>query len=562
MNEQNNISGRPRRQQRAEKSGYRNGAKAIALLIALFMSLSMTVYPSGVLAAPAPAVTESATADTGLSEKSGPSQSEESKVTATAADTTLPEPGTAKTTAQKSASATTETQTPEEANSFKTRWPEIEQVKARAYVVVDGSNMEILAEHNARARMPMASTTKILTALTVINHPDFDPERIVTVSKEATVLPSSSASRVGLKTGEKLTTEECLYGLMVHSGNDCANVLAENYSQARVSDPLERRAAFCAEATKYAHSLGANDTSIKNPSGFTEENHFSTAYDLALLANEGMKEPLFRSLVSTAFYRMPATNKHPVAGWKILRNTNSLVLSSPELYGSQYFQSYDGVKTGTTSLAGKCLVGAGTTHDDRQIIATLLNTELAVEGANLTIDIFMRALLEEGAARLGVEPIRKDYGTSGQGYIAGPVTPAQENPEQTVDETEITEETAEESQATESVQTLPAETGAATVEQNGNQKNTGIFSGDLTNMGLITLGVLMLVLVVILLILGLSIRKDKNRGHSIREDKGKPVPQQPPKRQERAKSAAAPKGLAQTEPDDDSQEQVADESED
>lgn len=499
--------------QRGGKTGYHSGAKAVALLLTLLMSLSVIAYPG--VGVQALTVTTAAAGDIVNTESQTANENvtapeNETSPDATSSNSTSKPDGTQATTS--GTVSQTETRTTEDQNSLKSRWPEIEQVKAKAYVVVDASNMKILAEHNAHTRRPMASTTKILTALTVINHPDFDLDRIVTVSKEATVLPSSISARVGLMEGEKLTTEECLYGLMVHSGNDCANVLAENYSPAKSGTALERRNAFCEEATKYAHSLGAKDTSIKNPSGFTVEGHYSTAYDLALLAQTGLQDEIFSRLVSTSFYRMPATNKHPVAGWKILCNTNGLVLSSPELYGSQYFKSYDGVKTGTTSLAGKCLVGAGTTHDNRQIIAALLDADLTVDGSSLTIDIFMRALLEEGAEKLGVEPIREDLGTSGQGFSAQSDEEEPVIPEQTEAETEETEDSTDTTKPTDSDQkTLTTDTVPTAVHTDETHANSGLFSGDLSNVSLIVLGILMLALLAILLFLGFSIRKDKRK---------------------------------------------------
>ncbi|HHU06939.1 MAG TPA: D-alanyl-D-alanine carboxypeptidase [Clostridiaceae bacterium] len=496
------------RKQMRVKAGYRGRVKAATWLLTFLMCLSMLVPSAGgVLAATVdPTVTENTAETTSPTEEGTTSvpEGEASTASTTAA-------GTKQTSGSNSTNQTT-TKTTEGEVSLISSWPEIEQVEASAYVVIDASTLEILAEHNAHTRRPMASTTKILTALSVINHPDFDLDRIVTVSSQAISLPSSVSARVGLKAGEELTTEECLYGLMVHSGNDCANVLAENYSPSRSGGALDRRAAFCKEATEYAHSLGAKNTSIKNPSGFTVEGHYSTAYDLALLAQVGLQDEIFSRLVSTSFYRMPATNMHPVAGWKILRNTNGLVLSSPELYGSQYFQSYDGVKTGTTSLAGKCLVGAGTTHDDRQIIATVLDANLSIKGTNLTIDVIMRALLEEGAKKLGVEPIREDLGTSGQGFIALPDDPVQETAEPTDEVIEVTEDSSETTVGTISEQEASTSaTSTAITETDGTNSNNGIFSGDLSSFGLIALGVLMVALVVVLIILGVSIRKDKRK---------------------------------------------------
>lgn len=482
---------------RGGKTGYHSGARAVAILLAILLSITLVLSPAKSLQAQ--------------------TLTEANNTNATTEDnSSLP----AGTTDKKDEVGPDKNQVTEEKNEgtdadtsqADTSWASLDKVKAKSYIVVDASDMKILAEHEAKVRRPMASTTKILTALAVINHPDFALDRIVTVSKEAIVLPSSVSARVNLVAGEQLTTEECLYGLMVHSGNDCANVLAENYSPLESGGSIAKRDAFCTVATEYAKSLGAVDTSIKNPSGFTVEGHYSTAYDLALLAAEGLKDPIFRRLVSTSYFRMPATDKHPVAGWKILRNTNGLVLSSPELYSSKYFKSYDGVKTGTTSLAGSCLVGAGTTHDDRQIIGVLLNTELKVGSTSVTIDVVMRTLLEAGAEKLGVEPKEAIPGTSGIGFISLPVSLAKNEPaeEPTEIEPEPDETITPTDEEIENTESIDIKTDETIVQKEPEELDLDQGTGS-SNLTLILLAVLILALVAILIYLGLSLRKDKRR---------------------------------------------------
>ena len=405
--------------QRGGRTGYHAGANAVALLLALLTAISLINLPARpVLAAGEAVITTTAQVDE--SELGDESEIEdESELAAEAADSETEietEATIATSVAEAPDSKIDETDEIEEVKEISDYWPQLEDIKAKAYLVLDAGTGEVIIDHNGYKRLPMASTTKILTALTVLNLPDFDLDRMVTVSPEATQLPSSVSARAGVVAGEQISTEECLYALMVHSANDCANVLAENYSPLKQGTAVEKRNAFCTLANELAHKLGAKNTAITNPSGFTQGDHYSTAYDLALLSQAGLKNEMFHKLVTTSVYRMPANSKHPVAGWKILHNTNKLVLASPELYGSSRFKSYDGVKTGTTSRAGYCLVGAGTTHDDRLLIGVILGAELKCEGHPLGIDVLMRSLLEAGAEKLGVVPQGQDAGNRGQAY--------------------------------------------------------------------------------------------------------------------------------------------------
>ncbi|HHV42357.1 MAG TPA: protein translocase subunit SecD [Clostridiaceae bacterium] len=479
--------------QRGGRTGYHSGTKAVALLLALLTGLSVlwlsatTVY----------ATEDITTLDTTETEEATQSTSDEdSKTTVLSTTTSIKEV---------------------KIDDSTDYWPTLEQLSAKAYCVVEADTMEVIVELNAHTKLPMASTTKILTALTVIGHPDFSPERVVTASKEATQLPSEVAARVGLKEGEQLTTEECLYAMMVHSANDCANVLAENYSPLATGTALEKREAFCVAATKYARSLGATNTAITNPSGFTTEEHHSTAYDLTLLANEGLKNDFFRKLVTTSFYRMPATNMHPVAGWKILCNTNKLVLTSPSFYGSSYFKSYDGVKTGTTNLAGYCLVGAATSHDERQLIGAILGAELKVNDIGLGINVLMRSLLEAGAEKLGLTPGEKDNGNFGLAFSPSSPLPSRPGINKITETTDTTSEVS----ADDSLKNFEQETEREMVKTEiDKQSESMIAHTQATNkdsgLSLSTIGWLLIILImfsllIVLIILGLSIRKDKKR---------------------------------------------------
>lgn len=277
-------------------------------------------------------------------------------------------------------------------------WIGFDKVQASSYLVMDAETGEFLIEHNIDELRYVASVTKIATAMAVITDPAYDPERILTASADGTYFPDPASSRIGLVAGEQLRTIDALHMLMVHSANDCANLLAEGYAGIEGSY-YEKIAAFAVKMNKFASDHGANNTSFNNPSGFDVEGHLTTARDVAIMAGYAMQNDLFQDLVSRRAYRVPATNVHSDEDWAIKRSTSMLVQLGPEVYGSDYFVAYDGIKTGTTPRAGYCLVTSGRLPEGNRLIGILLNTTLAIDGRTVDIALPMRALLEEGARR-------------------------------------------------------------------------------------------------------------------------------------------------------------------
>lgn len=232
-------------------------------------------------------------------------------------------------------------------------------VSAKAWAVADGKTGRVLwGSHEAEAR-PMASTSKIMTAFVVLELAAADPkvlDEIVTYSERAAKTPGSSAK---LMAGEKLPVKELLYGLLLPSGNDAAVALAEHFGPrlGENGDGLQR---FIAELNKRARTLGLKEMSFKDPNGLSPENTAS-ARDLAGLTAEAMKNERFRHYVSTRRHESevmtPAGGKRAVT-WT---NTNRLL----------DIEGYEGVKTGTTTPAGNCLVASGRRGDDRLIVVVL-----------------------------------------------------------------------------------------------------------------------------------------------------------------------------------------------
>lgn len=202
-------------------------------------------------------------------------------------------------------------------------------------------------EKEPHEAVAMASTTKIMTCLLALENCELSEEVLVT--REAGGLGGTN-SLMGLVTGETLTVEELLYGLMLPSGNDAANALAIH-----IGGSIDE---FVVLMNQRAQELGLTETAFTNPRGVASEGHYSTAYDMAKLTSFAMENETFRTIVSTATYTVPANSKRKV---KLeLKNRNKLISSSPK--SSTYYEYAIGVKTGTT-WKGSNLVAAAQKED-------------------------------------------------------------------------------------------------------------------------------------------------------------------------------------------------------
>ena len=206
---------------------------------------------------------------------------------------------------------------------------ELPTINSRAYVVIDRKTNTILVGKNENQKKKMASTTKIMTALIVIENCDLS--ETVEISKKSA---STGGSRLGLKTGDKITVYDLLYGLMMRSGNDCAVALAEHTAGSISS--------FADLMNQKAIALGLSNTHFVTPHGLDEDEHYTTAYELAFLSNYAMNNEIFAKIVGTKNYTI-TINGYP----KSLTNTNELLGSLNGVYG---------IKTGFTNGANRCLV--------------------------------------------------------------------------------------------------------------------------------------------------------------------------------------------------------------
>lgn len=234
---------------------------------------------------------------------------------------------------------------------------------AESAVLINAKTGQILYEKNKDAQLFPASTTKVMTALLALENKQLD--EVVTISHDASF---TEGSRIYLLEGEQMTIEQLLYAMMLESANDAAIALAEAVggSVSAFADMMNARAA----------ELGAKNTHFETPNGLPNEAHVTSAYDLALIAQEAMKNETFRKIVSTESYNIPPTELQPET--RYLHNTNKLLVSTSKVYvdGVKRECKYEGIlgiKTGYTKAAQSCLV-AGAQRDGMEIIGVILRS--------------------------------------------------------------------------------------------------------------------------------------------------------------------------------------------
>lgn len=223
----------------------------------------------------------------------------------------------------------------------------IPDINSRAAVVIDRSSNTILYGKNEKEKRKMASTTKIMTALVVIENANLDD--VVTISKKAA---GTVGSRLGLKTNDQITVNNLLYGLMLCSGNDAAVALAEH-----VGGSVEE---FAVLMNSKANDLGLLNTHFVTPHGLDKDEHYTTAYELALLSNYALKNETFAKIVNTKYTSITINDYS-----KSLHNTNELLGVLNGVYG---------IKTGFTNGANRCLVTA-CKRENLDIICVVLGAD-------------------------------------------------------------------------------------------------------------------------------------------------------------------------------------------
>ena len=233
-------------------------------------------------------------------------------------------------------------------------------VSAKAWAIADGRTGEVLWGDRRDEPLPMASTTKMMTALVVgrIIQADLKAlHEVVTFSERADRTPGSTS---GVRAGEKLPVEELLYGMMLPSGNDATVAFAEHFG-GRLPGEGEPYDRFIAAMNKTAEELGLAHPRFATPHGLPADDHHAGAGDLARLAFALLKDPVLAKVVDTPRRGCTLESGSGDRRNVVWSNTNRLL----------GIDGYDGVKTGTTNAAGNCLVASGRHGDDRLIVVVL-----------------------------------------------------------------------------------------------------------------------------------------------------------------------------------------------
>lgn len=230
----------------------------------------------------------------------------------------------------------------------------IPTVNAEAALLLDLNTGQILYEKDIHKKLAPASTTKVLTALIVLERCKLDD--IVTVGKNP---PFEDGSKIYLAEGETITVKNLLYAMMLDSANDAALAFAEHISGSKE--------AFAILMNAKAKELGCKDSNFVNPNGLYDDNHYTTAYDLALISKKAMENPILREIVSTRSYKIAPTNKQPEI--RYIHNRNKIIGSNRYKY-----EGADGLKNGYTEKSKNTLL-ASASRGGRRLLAVELKDD-------------------------------------------------------------------------------------------------------------------------------------------------------------------------------------------
>lgn len=243
------------------------------------------------------------------------------------------------------------------------------QTYSPSCILMEASTGKILYEKNSKEVRFPASTTKIMTAILAVEHCELTD--IATVSHNAIFSVPVSYAHASLKEGEQLTVEQLLNVLLIPSANDAANVLAEH-----ISGSVEEFAKLMNEKAK---EIGCLNTHFVNPNGIHDDNHITTAYDLALMGQYAMKNSTLRNLAKKTRYTLPTTNKYDKED-RIFNTTNDLLReNNSSATDNYYYPNAIGIKTGYTSEAGSCII-AGAQKDNMEVIVVILGGQSTEDG--------------------------------------------------------------------------------------------------------------------------------------------------------------------------------------
>lgn len=228
------------------------------------------------------------------------------------------------------------------------------EINADAAILMDATTGEILYEKNSNKKEYPASITKIMTALLAFE--SNETNEVITFSHKAIFDIEPGSSHIALQEGEQITMEQAIYALLLRSANEAALGIAEH-----IDNSVEK---FAEHMTVRAKELGCKNTNFVNPNGLHNENHYTTAYDMALIAKEALKFQEFRKVIKTTYYEIPPTNKQKET--RYLYGQHQMI-KPPSIY---VYEGCEGGKTGFTDEAQNTLVTYAK-RDDTELIAVV-----------------------------------------------------------------------------------------------------------------------------------------------------------------------------------------------
>lgn len=269
-------------------------------------------------------------------------------------------------------------------------------VSAESAILINAETGAILFEKNATKSSIPASITKVATVLLVLKEKGDDLDQLIAADQEAigSITPSAKkrsnykkpaywietgSSHIGIKRGEEMRLKDLLHAILLASANDASNVVAQHVGEGSIPK-------FMDKLNAYLQELGCKETQFLNPHGLHHPDHKTTAYDMAMIAKEAMKNAFFRETVMKRNYICEETNKQPV---RALAQTNLLLKKGP-----YYYEKAIGVKTGYTSDAGATLVAAAK-DENRTLIAVVLGCKDRKETCQDVITLFDAAFEEK-----------------------------------------------------------------------------------------------------------------------------------------------------------------------
>ena len=262
----------------------------------------------------------------------------------------------------------------DEISSSESAMMAVPEINAASAILVNADTGRILYEKNSKAKMYPASLTKILTAMVVLDN--MEPDETIKTDYSVNIVPLDS-SRAGVKVYEVLTVENVIRGLIIPSGNDIAVAAAVAVTEKNLGKQVEYEEAeeyFTGLMNEKAKSLGCENSHFANPHGYHQDDHYTTAYDMALISEAAMKYDVIKRVVAEVKFEGNGAGrqKYTVDGstqdytWY---SHNKIITSGP-----YYYEYANGIKTGFTDQAGDCL-SASATKDNENLIAIIMNSE-------------------------------------------------------------------------------------------------------------------------------------------------------------------------------------------